>query len=224
MKTCPVLLYLALVRATLRRLGSFRNPIPWCSLALTQDRMIKSFSRPWKASTLAISTSWSRGKHVNHGSTVQNSCVTNRHYETHWPALAAPIIWQKCYFCHDERFGNSTELKENRQSQFRTNDFYVHCFVVLFPQHWHRSMESVPFLGMRPKKLLSIPKPRSKRGPNQCCCSQLPRNLDQRDTSLLAEVKAFPPTLPTVRTSSKFSILQNWPYQTYNCLVCSNKY
>lgn len=56
-KTCPILPYLALVRATLRRLGSFRNPIPWCSLALTQDRIIKSFSRPWKASTLAISTS-----------------------------------------------------------------------------------------------------------------------------------------------------------------------
>lgn len=49
--------YLALVRATLRRLGSFRNPIPWCSLARTQERMMKSFSRPWKASTLAISTS-----------------------------------------------------------------------------------------------------------------------------------------------------------------------
>lgn len=49
--------YLALVRATLRRRGSFKNPIPWCSLARTQDRMMKSFSRPWKASTLAISTS-----------------------------------------------------------------------------------------------------------------------------------------------------------------------
>ncbi|TNN77048.1 hypothetical protein EYF80_012686 [Liparis tanakae] len=50
--------YLALVSATLRRLGSLRKPMPWCSLALTQDRMMKSFSRPWKASTLAISTSY----------------------------------------------------------------------------------------------------------------------------------------------------------------------
>lgn len=49
--------YLALVRATLRRRGSFRKPMPWCSLALTQDRIMKSFSLPWKASTLAISTS-----------------------------------------------------------------------------------------------------------------------------------------------------------------------
>lgn len=48
--------YLALVSATLRRRGSFRKPMPWCSLARTHDRMIKSFSRPWKASTLAIST------------------------------------------------------------------------------------------------------------------------------------------------------------------------
>lgn len=31
--------------------------MPWCSLARTQDRMMKSFSRPWNASTLAISTS-----------------------------------------------------------------------------------------------------------------------------------------------------------------------
>lgn len=38
--------YLALVSATLRRLGSLRKPIPWCSLALTQDRMMKSFSLP----------------------------------------------------------------------------------------------------------------------------------------------------------------------------------
>ncbi len=49
--------YLALVSATLRRRGSFRKPMPWCSLALTQDRMMKSFSLPWNASTLAISTS-----------------------------------------------------------------------------------------------------------------------------------------------------------------------
>lgn len=49
--------YLALVSATLRRLGSLRKPMPWCSLALTQERMMKSFSLPWKASTLAISTS-----------------------------------------------------------------------------------------------------------------------------------------------------------------------
>lgn len=49
--------HLALVRATFSRRGSFRNPMPWCSLALTQERMMKSFSRPWNASTLAISTS-----------------------------------------------------------------------------------------------------------------------------------------------------------------------
>lgn len=48
--------YLALVSATLRRRGSFRKPMPWCSLARTHDRMMKSFSLPWKASTLAIST------------------------------------------------------------------------------------------------------------------------------------------------------------------------
>ena len=52
---------LALVKATLRRLGSLRKPMPWCSLALTQERMMKSFSLPWKASTLATSNSW-RGK------------------------------------------------------------------------------------------------------------------------------------------------------------------
>lgn len=56
--------YRALVKATLSRLGSFKNPMPWCSLARTQERMIKSFSRPWNASTLAISTSY-RGN--NHG-------------------------------------------------------------------------------------------------------------------------------------------------------------
>ena len=49
--------YLARVRATLRRRASFRNPMPWCSLALTQERMMKSFSLPWKASTLATSSS-----------------------------------------------------------------------------------------------------------------------------------------------------------------------
>jgi hypothetical protein len=32
--------YLARVRATLRRLGSFKNPIPWCSLLLTQETMM----------------------------------------------------------------------------------------------------------------------------------------------------------------------------------------
>ena len=48
---------LALVRATLSLRGSLRNPMPWCSLALTQDNTMKSFSRPWNASTLAISIS-----------------------------------------------------------------------------------------------------------------------------------------------------------------------
>lgn len=52
--------YLALVSATLRRRGSFRKPMPWCSLARTHDRMMKSFSLPWKASTLAISTCWNK--------------------------------------------------------------------------------------------------------------------------------------------------------------------
>lgn len=56
----PSLPYLALVRATLSRLGSFKNPMPWCSLARTQERMMKSFSRPWNASTLAISTSYKK--------------------------------------------------------------------------------------------------------------------------------------------------------------------
>lgn len=36
--------------------------MPWCSLALTQDKIMKSFSRPWKASTLAISTSFTGRK------------------------------------------------------------------------------------------------------------------------------------------------------------------
>jgi len=48
---------LALVRATFKRLGSLRNPTPWCSLDLTHDNTMKSFSRPWKASTLATSIS-----------------------------------------------------------------------------------------------------------------------------------------------------------------------
>ena len=58
--TCPHAItktYLARVRATFRRRGSFRKPMPWCSLERTQDRMMKSFSRPWKASTLATSIS-----------------------------------------------------------------------------------------------------------------------------------------------------------------------
>ena len=50
--------YLARVRATLRRRASFRNPIPWCSFALTQDNKIMSFSLPWNASTLATSISY----------------------------------------------------------------------------------------------------------------------------------------------------------------------
>ena len=48
---------LARVIATLRRLGSFRKPIPVFSLLLTHERMMKSFSRPWNASTDATSTS-----------------------------------------------------------------------------------------------------------------------------------------------------------------------
>jgi hypothetical protein len=47
--------YLALVKATFRRLGSFKKPIPDFSFDLTQDRRIKSFSRPWKLSTEATS-------------------------------------------------------------------------------------------------------------------------------------------------------------------------
>lgn len=35
----------ARVRATLRRRGSFRKPIPWWSLERTHDRMMNSFSR-----------------------------------------------------------------------------------------------------------------------------------------------------------------------------------
>ena len=50
--------YLALVSATFSLLGSAKNPIPWCSLDLTQEMMMISFSLPWKASTEAISTAW----------------------------------------------------------------------------------------------------------------------------------------------------------------------
>jgi hypothetical protein len=49
--------YLALVRATFSRRGSFRKPIPDASLLLTQERRIKSFSLPWKLSTEATSIS-----------------------------------------------------------------------------------------------------------------------------------------------------------------------
>ena len=49
---------LARVRATFSRRGSLRKPIPWCSLDLTQLSMMKSFSLPWKASTLATSSSY----------------------------------------------------------------------------------------------------------------------------------------------------------------------
>mmetsp|Transcript_35460 Transcript_35460/g.99909 ORF Transcript_35460/g.99909 Transcript_35460/m.99909 type:complete len:237 (-) Transcript_35460:2142-2852(-) len=49
--------YLARVRATFRRRGSLRKPMPLCSLDRTHDRMMKSFSRPWKESTEATSTS-----------------------------------------------------------------------------------------------------------------------------------------------------------------------
>lgn len=38
--------YFALVNATLRRRGSFRNPIPEWSLERTHVTIIKSFSRP----------------------------------------------------------------------------------------------------------------------------------------------------------------------------------
>jgi len=38
--------YLARVKATLSRLGSLRNPMPWCSLALTHESIMKSFSLP----------------------------------------------------------------------------------------------------------------------------------------------------------------------------------
>ena len=63
MMTTP---YFALVRATFRRRASFRNPIPWCSLALTHERMMKSFSRPWNASTLATSISCNRDHMTSH--------------------------------------------------------------------------------------------------------------------------------------------------------------
>ena len=48
---------LARVSATFKRLGSLRNPTPWCSFDLTHDNTMKSFSRPWNASTLATSIS-----------------------------------------------------------------------------------------------------------------------------------------------------------------------
>ena len=38
--------YLALVSATLSRLGSAKNPMPWFSLDRTQEMMMMSFSRP----------------------------------------------------------------------------------------------------------------------------------------------------------------------------------
>ena len=47
---------LALVMATLTRRGSSRNPTPWFSFDRTQLSTMKSFSRPWNASTLATST------------------------------------------------------------------------------------------------------------------------------------------------------------------------
>jgi len=49
---------LARVRATFNRRGSLRNPTPWCSFDLTHDNTMKSFSRPWNASTLATSISY----------------------------------------------------------------------------------------------------------------------------------------------------------------------
>jgi len=76
--------YLARVSATLRRRGSLRKPMPWCSLARTQDRMIRSFSRPWKASTLAISTSWrterrSRRREEERGGDDSSALVSSCH-------------------------------------------------------------------------------------------------------------------------------------------------
>ena len=50
--------YRARVSATFNRRGSLKNPMPWCSLDRTHDRMMKSFSRPWKESTDATSISW----------------------------------------------------------------------------------------------------------------------------------------------------------------------
>mmetsp|Transcript_9771 Transcript_9771/g.39609 ORF Transcript_9771/g.39609 Transcript_9771/m.39609 type:complete len:214 (+) Transcript_9771:339-980(+) len=48
---------LARVMATFNRRGSFKKPMPVFSLLRTQERMMKSFSRPWNASTDATSTS-----------------------------------------------------------------------------------------------------------------------------------------------------------------------
>ena len=53
----------ARVRATFSRRGSLRNPMPWCSLARTHDSTMKSFSRPWNASTLATSISCKQQTH-----------------------------------------------------------------------------------------------------------------------------------------------------------------
>jgi len=47
----------ARVKATFKRRGSLRNPTPWCSFDRTHDKTMKSFSRPWNASTLATSIS-----------------------------------------------------------------------------------------------------------------------------------------------------------------------
>ena len=82
--------YLARVRATLRRRASFRNPIPWCSLALTQERMMKSFSLPWNASTLATSISCvgregATGKYIVHvhTCTCAYTCTASVLYDSH---------------------------------------------------------------------------------------------------------------------------------------------
>lgn len=42
---------------TFSLLGSDRKPMPWNSLDRTHEKMIKSFSLPWNASTLDTSTS-----------------------------------------------------------------------------------------------------------------------------------------------------------------------
>eukprot|EP00955_Chlamydomonas_euryale_P011778 126502-Chlamydomonas_euryale.AAC.1 len=48
----------ARVSATLSLRGSLRKPMDCCSLDLTHDMMMMSFSRPWNASTLLTSTSY----------------------------------------------------------------------------------------------------------------------------------------------------------------------
>ena len=73
--------YRALVKATLSRLGSFKNPMPWCSLARTQERMIKSFSRPWNASTLAISTSYRCNNHGQPTGFLQGALSPHKVYQ-----------------------------------------------------------------------------------------------------------------------------------------------